>query len=268
MISAERPTKVKPWLASIVLVGGGGEARRDGLADGVGHLLHPHRQGDVAGAGGHRQRRRAHRGAARGAGGLDLPRLDRQQAGGVGEEGGDVLLGVDGAAEHVAGVEGAHRLQAGVGEGGADRRRAELAQAQVPVLAHRRLADADDEDVSHDSADLSPQAEVVAVVGDLAPAVEVVVHPRAAAALLDAVGDGGRRRRRCRRPSRRSRRRSARRGGRRRGRRRGRAARSRRRRCPSAARAGRTAICAAVKPSSAAARSTNFGTGWWKTAWA
>jgi len=27
-------------------------------------------------------------------------------------------------------------------------------------------------------------------------------------------------------------------------------------------------ICRGVKPSSAAALSTNFGTGWWKTAWA
>jgi hypothetical protein len=133
----------------VVLVGGAGEPGGDAARDAVGHLLDSHRQRHVVGPGGHRQRRGAHHRTARGAGRLDLPGLGRQQAGGVGQQGGEVLLAVDAAAQHVADVERVDAVDAGVVECRADRRRAELAQPQVPVLTDRGLPGADDEDVSH-----------------------------------------------------------------------------------------------------------------------
>ena len=53
--------------------------------------------------------------------------------------------------QHIADIERARPLDSGVVERRANRRCAQVAQAAVPVLTDRRLADAKDEDVVHRS---------------------------------------------------------------------------------------------------------------------
>ncbi len=96
--------------------------------------MHAAGDGHVA----HAQRR-----TAAAAGRLDLHRLDAAQADEIGDQRAEVLLPGQFAREHVADVQRVDALDFGVAHAAMQRVKRQVAQALVPVFAHRRLADSD-----------------------------------------------------------------------------------------------------------------------------
>ena len=135
----------------VILIRGHGQARSGLRGQGVGHLLHPSHDDRIHHAAGHCQHAHAHRSRARGAGRLDLGRLDASQAREIGDERGQMLLAAELAREHIAHVERVCPLDARVRHSRADRVIAQMAQGFIPQLAHGRLSDANDCNVSHET---------------------------------------------------------------------------------------------------------------------
>ena len=138
-----------PWLTSYSWSAAVASAGRHRVADRVGHLLDAADHHHVVHAAGDGEHAHPQRGRAGSAGRLDLHRLDAAQPDEVGDQRAQVLLPAQLAREHVAHVERVRGLDVRIPHGRHDRIVRQVAQRFAPVLLDRRLADADNDNVSH-----------------------------------------------------------------------------------------------------------------------
>ncbi len=133
----------------IVLIRSHGQARGGLRGQGIGHFLHPDHDDRINHAAGDGQYAYAHRGCARRTGRLDFGRLDAAQARKICDKGGQMLLAAEFARKHIAHIERISRFDARIRHGSLNRVMAQMAQGFIPQLAHGRLSNAYDCDVSH-----------------------------------------------------------------------------------------------------------------------
>ena len=143
MISAFSPTNVTPWAASYSASAAVARPAVVLPPVGVRHLLHAANDHGIVHAAGNRHIADAESGRAAGAGRLDLCRFDVPQSTEVRDQGCQVLLVQQTAAEHIADEQGVYLLRTGLCHRGCNRVVGDVPDGQVPMFADRHLSDTD-----------------------------------------------------------------------------------------------------------------------------